>query len=82
MMRAMDSDGNGVIDYTEFITAAIDKVALLNKKNLVSAFQLIDLDNSGTITIDELKACFDQADKKDDSLWEEIMQEADRDNDN
>lgn len=38
MMKSMDSDGNGVIDYTEFITAAIDKVALLNKKNLVAAF--------------------------------------------
>jgi Ca2+-binding EF-hand superfamily protein len=37
-MRTMDKDGNGVIDYTEFITAAIDKAALLNKKNLISAF--------------------------------------------
>ena len=60
LMRTMDQDGNGVIDYTEFITAAIDKVALLNKKNLVAAFQLIDIDNNGTITIDELKQCFDQ----------------------
>lgn len=34
----MDKDGNGVIDYTEFITAAIDKATLINKKNLVSAF--------------------------------------------
>ena len=55
----MDKDGNGVIDYTEFITAAIDKVAVLNKKNLTSAFQVIDADNSGMITIDELKAAFD-----------------------
>ncbi len=38
LMATMDKDGNGVIDYTEFITAAIDKVALLNKKNLISAF--------------------------------------------
>lgn len=38
LMQSMDKDGNGVIDYTEFITAAIDKAALLNKKNLVSAF--------------------------------------------
>jgi Ca2+-binding EF-hand superfamily protein len=30
-MNAMDKDGNGVIDYQEFITAAIDKVALLNR---------------------------------------------------
>ncbi len=38
LMQTMDKDGNGVIDYTEFITAAIDKSALLNMKNLVSAF--------------------------------------------
>jgi len=38
LMQSMDKDGNGVIDYQEFITAAIDKAALLNKKNLISAF--------------------------------------------
>ena len=38
LMASLDKDGNGVIDYQEFITAAIDKVALLNKKNLISAF--------------------------------------------
>ncbi len=38
LMKSMDKDGNGVIDYTEFITAAIDKAALLSKKNLISAF--------------------------------------------
>ena len=38
LMLSMDKDGNGVIDYQEFITAAIDKAALLNRKNLVSAF--------------------------------------------
>lgn len=30
IMYTMDKDGNGVIDYTEFITAAINKVAILN----------------------------------------------------
>lgn len=30
IMATMDKDGNGVIDYTEFITAAINKVAVLN----------------------------------------------------
>ena len=38
LMQTIDKDGNGVIDYTEFITAAIDKAALLNMKNLISAF--------------------------------------------
>lgn len=38
LMRTLDQDGNGVIDYTEFITGAINKAALLNKKNLHDAF--------------------------------------------
>lgn len=82
-MATMDKDGNGVIDYTEFITAAINKVAVLNQKNLISAFQIIDTDNSGMITIDELKQVFDNSgDKKDESLWEDIMKEVDQNNDN
>lgn len=38
LVRSLDKDGNGVIDYTEFITAAIDKATVLNKDNLKSAF--------------------------------------------
>jgi calcium-dependent protein kinase len=53
-MMELDVNKDGVIDYTEFITAAIDKVAILNKQNLLSCFRLIDRDNSGMITIDEL----------------------------
>jgi Ca2+-binding EF-hand superfamily protein len=30
LMKAMDRDGNGVIDYQEFITAAIDKMTMIN----------------------------------------------------
>lgn len=78
----MDKDGNGVIDYQEFITAAIDKAALLNQDNLTSAFKLLDRDNSGMITIDELKAVFDTHSNKDEHLWEDIMKEVDKDDDN
>jgi Ca2+-binding EF-hand superfamily protein len=42
LMNSLDKDGNGVIDYQEFITAAIDKVALLTTKNLTAAFQMLD----------------------------------------
>ena len=38
LMHSLDKDGNGVIDYTEFITGAINKVTMLNKKNLMEAF--------------------------------------------
>jgi len=44
----------------------------------------MDLDNNGSITIDELKQCFESSsgDKKDDSLWQELMNEVDKNNDN
>ena len=44
---------------------------------------MIDADNSGMITIDELKAVFDTGgDKKDEQLWVSIMQEVDKNGDN
>ena len=59
MMVSLDKNGDGVVDYDEFIAAAVNKVSLLNQKNIMSAFKLIDSDNSGFITIDELKAAFE-----------------------
>ena len=82
MMKSLDRDGNGVIDYTEFITAAIDKVAFLSGENLRAAFQILDKDGGGTITIDELKEAFDAHNDKDEELWKEIMAEVDENNDN
>jgi calcium-dependent protein kinase len=58
-MEVLDKNGDGVIDFSEFITAAIDKAVMLSKDNLLSAFKMIDKDNSGMITVDELKAAFD-----------------------
>ena len=82
LMASMDKDGNGFIDYTEFITAAINKATILNKDNLLTAFKLLDTDNSGMITVDELKATFDAHGDKDDAVWKEIMTEVDKNGDN
>ena len=82
LMRSLDKDGNGVIDYSEFITAAIDKAAVLNKDNLKSAFKMLDTDDSGMITVDELKAVFDAHGDKDEDLWKDIMNEVDKNHDN
>jgi calcium-dependent protein kinase len=50
----MDSDNSGEIDFTEFITAAIDKRALLTKENIDAAFRTFDTDGNGRITKEEL----------------------------
>lgn len=59
IIEALDTDGSGTIDYTEFITAAIDKVFLLSADNLRAVFDLIDKDKSGTISVAELKGVFE-----------------------
>ena len=83
MMISLDKNGDGVVSYDEFIAAAIDKVALLNQKNIKSAFELIDTDNSGFLTVEELKAAFEpEGHEKAGELWEDIMFEVDKDNDN
>lgn len=81
---SMDTNGDGVVSYDEFITAAINKVALLNKSNIDAAFNIIDSDGSGQITMEELKAAFQTSasTKKDQELWENIMKEVDKDGDN
>ena len=42
MVNAMDTDGDGKIDYTEFITAAYNREMLLSKENLDIAFKMFD----------------------------------------
>jgi calcium-dependent protein kinase len=55
VLLSMDTDGDGRIDFTEFITAAYDKKKLLCKDNLKIAFKMFDIDGNGSITKDELK---------------------------
>ena len=58
-------------------------MTLINRDSLTQAFKIIDKDGSGLITIDELKAAFDtHGTKKNEDLWQEIMDEVDTDGDN
>lgn len=38
LMVSLDKNGDGVVSYDEFIAAAVDKVALLNRSNIMNAF--------------------------------------------
>lgn len=59
IMRDLDKDGNGVIDYSEFLAAAVNKAKLLSNENLRHAFAMLDNDKNGLITKRELKEVFD-----------------------
>uniref|UniRef100_A0A7N0UIV8 EF-hand domain-containing protein n=1 Tax=Kalanchoe fedtschenkoi TaxID=63787 RepID=A0A7N0UIV8_KALFE len=49
LMEAADADGNGTIDYIEFITATMHKHKLERDENLYNAFQFFDKDRSGRV---------------------------------
>jgi len=83
MMEGMDRDGDGKVTWDEFVTAAINKVALLNDANIRAAFNVLDADGNGRITVKELKDRFapesnDEA-GEDDKMWDDIMKQADLD---
>lgn len=75
LFKMMDSDGSGEVDFTEFITAAIDKRALLTKENIDAAFRTFDADGNGRITKDELMAVYaaGKADAHTTEVWDKIM---------
>ena len=61
-MAIIDTNNNGVVDYTEFIAACMQSYNYLNENHLKSAFSYFDKDSSGTISSDELKECLQYAD--------------------
>jgi Ca2+-binding EF-hand superfamily protein len=41
-MQSIDLDGNGTIDYNEFLAATLNRSKLLSKQNLEAAFKTFD----------------------------------------
>ena len=81
IMADCDSDGSGFIDYSEFVTAAINWQKSLNEQNIEAAFAAFDEDHSGRIDLSELKKIFGAAEDEDDAVWQAILQEVDKDGD-
>jgi calcium-dependent protein kinase len=54
----LDANGDGKIDYNEFIAAAVEKTVLVSNANLRAVFNTIDKDGNGEISKEELKEVF------------------------
>jgi calcium-dependent protein kinase len=80
LMDAADVDGNGSIDYIEFITATMHRHRLESNENVYKAFQHFDKDGSGYITTDELEAALKEYGMGDDATIKEILSDVDADN--
>ncbi|GKV38264.1 hypothetical protein SLEP1_g46190 [Rubroshorea leprosula] len=80
-MEAADVDGNGTIDYIEFITATMHRYKLERDEHLYKAFKHFDKDNSGYITKDELETAMKDYGMGDEDSIREIISEVDSDHD-
>jgi calcium-dependent protein kinase len=49
-----DINGDGYLEYTEFIAATMNKKKMLSQKKLKEAFNLFDVDRNGVISFEEL----------------------------
>jgi len=54
IIKDVDSNGSGTIDYTEFLAATLDRKNYIAEDVCWAAFRVFDKDGSGTISKDEL----------------------------
>ena len=61
ILEMCDTDGDGKIDYLEFIQSAINHKSLANEQNIQQMFALFDINQDGKISAQELKQSFAQS---------------------
>jgi calcium-dependent protein kinase len=81
MFDAVDTDGSGMIEYSEFVVATLGEDVLLSEEKLVAAFKMFDRDGGGTISIDELKEVLAFGEDVDEETMEEILKLVDENED-
>ncbi|EXC34219.1 Calcium-dependent protein kinase 30 [Morus notabilis] len=82
LMEVADVDGNGVLDYGEFVAVTIHLQRMENDEHFRRAFMFFDKDGSGYIELTELReALADESGETDIMVLNEIMREVDTDKD-
>ena len=75
----VDVDNSGEIDFSEFVTATVNRNALLQDDKLRQAFRFYDKDDSGSISIDEIKDVLGVGKSISDAVCDQVVREVDQD---
>jgi calcium-dependent protein kinase len=82
LMDVADVDGNGTLDYGEFVAVTIHLQRMENDEHFRRAFMFFDKDGSNFIELDELRVILaDESGLTDENVLNEIMREVDTDKD-
>ena len=68
IMRQVDTNNSGYIEYTEFVKINFDSTQLLSDQILKTAFALFDRDGDGAISVEEIKKLFPGEGKDDENV--------------
>ena len=85
-MALADLNGNGELDYSEWLVATSKRNDLMNEPRLRLAFDYFDKDKSGAISLEELKNAMGESgvqsnEELAEGVWEDILAEADENGD-
>ncbi|KAL1818456.1 hypothetical protein ACET3Z_013325 [Daucus carota] len=82
LMDVADVNGNGVLNYGEFVAVTIHLQRMENDEHIHRAFMFFDRDSNGYIEVDELRdALDDESGETADNVINEVMREVDTDKD-
>lgn len=56
LLQFVETDKNGMMNYTEFIASFVKEQSIQSKENLRQVFEMIDKDGNGTVESEELTA--------------------------
>ena len=73
----LDLDGSGKISYDEFLSAMISSKKVVTEERLEKAFKMFDKDNSGKLSVKEIKTVFGGTEEQ----WKNVINEVDLNND-
>ena len=78
IIKNLDLAKNGVINYSEFLSATIDINSILTQQKVQALFRTFDIDNTGQISKENIKTAFTKFGKEvTDEEIDEIMREHD-----
>lgn len=80
IIEECDQNGDGQIDFQEFMSACINRKALMNQGDVKIAFNILDENNDGQISLEDFNDIFCSygGAKMDNDVWQQLLQEADR----
>ncbi|CDW74871.1 protein kinase domain containing protein [Stylonychia lemnae] len=82
ILAQVDADLSGEITFSEFLVACINPKEILTTDRLQAAFNTFDIDQSGFISMDEIKKALCAGKNIDDKVWAKVVEQVDINDDN